>query len=463
MTTKFPEFVKIIINTFEQAGFQIYIVGGAVRDILTNRDVNDWDFTTNATPDQILKLFPDGFYDNVFGTIGIAHESCLKPYEITTFRREIGFTDKRHPDKVEWGESLEEDLSRRDFTINAMALRRATLAQGKLSNLPFELIDPHGGQNDLKNKLIKAVGDPVERFREDALRVIRGVRIASELGFTIEEKTFEAIKMQGESVNLVSKERIRDELLKLLASLYPYEGVVMLRNSGLLTQILPEVEKSFGVKQKSPKRHHLYDVGTHLFMSLKNCPSKDPLVRLATLLHDIGKPQTQQVTEKGIITFYNHEVIGSRMAKEIADRLRLSKKQKDKLWTLIRYHQFTVDERQTDGALRRFIRKVGKDNLQDMLDLRTGDRLGGGASETSWRLEKFKKRLEEVQKQPFSVKDLEVDGNDVMKTLNIPSGPKIGQILSKLFAEVEEDLSKNNRDYLLKRIKEIGNNENTKV
>ncbi|TSC90089.1 MAG: poly(A) polymerase [Microgenomates group bacterium Gr01-1014_5] len=446
---KIPPFVKNILDKFAKAGYEIYIVGGAVRDVLMSKETYDWDFTTNATPDEILQVFPEGFYDNKFGTVGLADESHHNPYEITTFRRETGYSDRRRPDHVEWGKSLKEDLARRDFTINAMALRLVPLAQGKHS---FEVIDMFGGRQDLKTKLIRAVGNAVERFDEDALRMMRAVRIAAELGFEIEPKTFEAIKIHSASVKHVAWERIKAELFKTLASDNPYEGVMLLYNSGLLEQILPEIIEGFGVEQKSPERHHIYDVGTHCLYALKFCPSRDPLVRFATLIHDIGKPKTQKITAAGVITFYNHEVVGARLAKEIADRLRFSRDERDRLWRLVRWHQFTVSEKQTDTALRRFIRNVGKENVQDMLDLRTGDRLGGGAAETSWRLEEFKERLEEVQLQPFSVRDLKVNGKDIMQTLNIPSGPIIGKILNELFGEVEKDQSRNTREYLLQRI-----------
>lgn len=455
MQTKLPPFVRKIIKKFQDAGFEIYVVGGAVRDLIMGKKVMDWDFTTDATPKEILKLFPQGFYDNQFGTVGIAHESSPRPYEITTFRREFGYSDKRRPDRIEWGKTLEKDLARRDFTINAMALRlpaKRRVAQGKPS---YELIDPFDGQEDLKKKIIRAVGNPVKRFNEDALRMMRGVRIAAELGFIIEHETFEAIRHHAELIKIIAAERVRDELFKILKSNYPYEGTVMLRNSGLLAQILPELEECFGVEQKSPGRHHIWDVGTHSLLALKNCPSKDPLVRFATLIHDIGKPKTQKITEDGVITFYNHEVVGGAVVKKIADHLRFSNRDRDKLFRLVRWHQFTVDEHQTDSAIRRFIRNVGPENIQDMLDLRVGDRLGGGARETSWRLEKFKKRLSEVQKQPFSIKDLKVNGHDAMKILRIKSGPKVGEILNKLFEEVEEDQTKNTREYLLQRIKEL--------
>ncbi|PJC28367.1 hypothetical protein CO054_00450 [Candidatus Shapirobacteria bacterium CG_4_9_14_0_2_um_filter_39_11] len=453
MKFKIPPFVSKILNTFQKAGHEIYIVGGAVHDLLMKRVVTDWDFTTDATPEIVLGLFPDGFYDNKFGTVGISHPSLEKPYEITTFRKEIGYTDRRHPDKIIWGKTIEEDLVRRDFTINAMALRPAKRRSGQALN--FTLIDPHGGQKDIKKKLIRAVGNPIKRFQEDALRMFRAVRIATQLGFTIEEKTFQAIKNNIDLIDHISAERIRDELLKLLSYPYAADGYMVLRNSGLAQKILPEVEQGFGLAQKSPGRHHLWDVGTHNVLSLKYCKSEDPIVKLATLIHDVGKPLVVKKQKDGTITFYNHEVLGASIASNIGRRLRLSKKDQERLVTLVRWHQFTVDERQTDSAIRRFIRNVGKENLQDILDLRVGDRLGGGARETSWRLEKFKKRLAEVQKQPFSVRDLKINGHDVIKTLNIHPGPLVGRILNQLFKEVVEDKKKNERKYLLKRIKQI--------
>ncbi len=447
MEVQLPKFVLEILKKFEKAEFEIYVVGGAVRDLISKKIIDDWDFTTNATPEEILKIFPDGFYDNAFGTVGISHESSPNPFEITTFRHEIGYSDKRRPDKVIWGKTLEEDLKRRDFTINAMALKR--------KGQKYEIIDPYKGQEDLEKKLIKAVGNPKERFSEDALRMMRAVRFSAELNFSIEKKTLEAIKANAPLINEIAKERVKDELLKILASTHPYEGIVTFREVGLSQEIIPEFEKTFGVEQKSPGRHHIHDVGTHSLLSLKNCKSEDPIVRLATLIHDIGKPQTYKKMENGTITFYNHEVVSTKIAKRIAERLKLSKKQSEKLITLVQYHQFTVDERQTDKAIRRFIRKVGKENIKDMLDLRVGDRLGGGARETSWRLEEFKKRLIEVQKQPFTIHDLKISGNDVMKELNLKPGPRIGEILKKLFEEVEEKKIPNEKKALLAHLKSL--------
>jgi tRNA nucleotidyltransferase/poly(A) polymerase len=443
MEVQLPKTVKDILDKFEKAGYEIYIVGGAVRDLLMGRDTNDWDFTTNATPEEILKVIPGGLYNNMFGTVFTDNpEDPQRPHEITTYRKEEGYSDARHPDKVVWGKTLEEDLSRRDFTIDALAFDK---------NL--KVIDPFDGQGDMKKKLIRAVGEANERFGEDALRMMRAVRIASQIGFVIEDKTFEAIKKNAPLINKIAKERVKDELFKLLASPNPYDGIVLFRNSGLMAEILPEMEKCFGVEQKSPGRHHIYDVGTHLLMSLKFCKSNDPITRFATLIHDIGKPQTYKKLGTGVITFYNHEMVSTKIAQNLAERLRFSRKETDKFVALVRWHQFTVGEMQTDNAVRRFIRNVGIENIEDMLALRVADRLGSGARETSWRLEDFKKRIIEVQKQPFSVRDLKIDGNDVMEKLGLKPGPEVGEILEKLFEEVVEKRVENNKEELLKALK----------
>ena len=467
MKVQLPGFVEEIIKKFESRGFEIYIVGGAVRDIIMAKSVYDWDFTTNATPEQILEIFPDGFYDNAFGTVGISDDSSPNPYEITTFRKEFGYSDKRRPDRVEWGRTLDEDLSRRDFTINAMALKRLkdedkneeTKTKGSFietGTLTFELIDPFGGRKDLDAKLIKTVGSADERFSEDALRMMRAIRIAAELGFSIEGKTLDAIVKNASLINKIAKERIKEELFKIVSSPNPFNGMLLFRDSGLMAEILPEMEKAFGIEQKSPGRHHIYDVGTHLLMSLKQCKSDDPVVRLATMMHDIGKAATYKKLPNGVITFYNHEMVGTKIASNIADRLRFSNKEKQKFLNLIRWHQFTVDERQTDSAIRRFIRNVGKENIPDMLALRVADRLGGGARETSWRLEEFKRRLVQVQKEPFSIRDLKISGEDVMETLSLEPGPRVGEVLQSLFEEVESKKLKNTKSGLLSRLKEIG-------
>ncbi len=451
--SKLPKSVKIIFDQFSKAGYQIYLVGAAVHNLLTGKKkIENCDFTTNATPPEIQKLFPDSFYDNQFGTVGITLDAVTpstkkeEVYEITTYRTEFGYSDLRHPDQVQWGKTLEEDLSRRDFTINAMVI-------GPNKKGQLELIDLFNGQKDLKNKVIRAVGNPEDRFNEDALRMIRAIRIAGQLSFTIEENTLKAIQKNASLIKKISPERIRDELFKILESNYPADGFQLLFSSGLLQHLLPELIKGYGLKQA---RHHLYDVWTHSLNSLRKCPSKDLLVRLATLLHDVGKP----IVAKGKgeqRTFYNHEVVSANIARNIAETLHFKKEEREKLVTLVRWHQFSVDEHQTDKAMRRFIRRVGKENIKDMIDLRIGDRLGGGCkTATSWRLRLFLKKVADVQKHTPSVSDLKVNGHDVMKLLKIKPGPQVGKILNQLFEEILDNPALNKRSHLLKRIKELG-------
>lgn len=441
MKFQIPKEVLDVFNKFRKKGFEIFAVGGAVRNLLLNKATKDWDFTTNAQPEEIIKLFKDSFYDNKFGTVGIPVKSLSSVFEITTYRSEFGYANHRHPDKIIWGKTLEEDLKRRDFTINTLVFDGVKIR------------DLFGGITDLKNHLVRAVGKPSERFQEDALRMLRAVRIATQMQFIIEADTFAGIQKNNQLLNKISQERIRDELIKILSSEFPADGILLLRNCGVLTIILPELDACFGVEQKSPRRHHKYDVGAHLVESLRYCPSQDPYVRLSTLLHDVGKPGVFNKTDEGVITFYNHEIVGAKIVKKIISRLHLSKKEGEKIWRLVRYHQFTVDERQTDKAVRRFIKNTGMENLKDILDLRIGDRLGGGATETSWRLDLFKKRLIEVQKQPFTVADLKIDGFDVMKILQLTPGPKVGEVLTSLFAKVIDGKIINDRKYLLLEIK----------
>ncbi|MFH1601951.1 MAG: HD domain-containing protein [Candidatus Shapirobacteria bacterium] len=453
MKTNMPRAILKAIKKFQNKNFEIYLVGGAVRNFILDKKTKDWDLTTNAQPEEIQKLFPkNSFYKNRYGTVTVVVKEKVKRIllEITTFRKEFGYSDKRHPDKIIWGKTLKEDLARREFTVSAIALEIKNI---NLKSFTYEnkIIDPYYGQKDLKDKILRTVGNPEKRFSEDALRMMRAVRIASQLGLVIEKKTFVSIKKSKEKIKKIAWERIRDELFKILASSYPAEGILVLYNTGLLYFILPELIAGRNVAQA---RHHVDDVWNHSLKSLQFCPAKDPIVRLACLLHDIGKPATAQGKGEER-TFYNHEVAGEILARKIAGRLRLSRKDQERLCRLIRYHQFTLDEKQTDKAFRRFIKKVKKENIKDMLDLRIGDRLGGGARETSWRLELFKKRLAEVQKQPFSLKYLKVNGQDVMRVLKIPPGPKVGKILKALFKEIENDKEKNARKYLLSQIKKI--------
>ncbi len=469
MDTNLPKEVQTILDKFTKAGFQIYIVGGAVRDLLMERPIHDFDFTTDAKPEEILKLFPKGFYDNKFGTVAILAKHLGGEgdvLEITTMRREGNYQDHRHPTEVGWTNKIEEDLARRDFTINAIALGSSSRHLGgeekdpttgeHLRGVNLELIDPYNGQEDIKSKIIRTVGNPNNRFQEDALRLMRAIRIGTELEFDIEKDTFAAIQENAKLIEEVAWERIRDELLKLLASPNPYIGILKLREAGILQIILPELEKTFGIVQQGPKHDRVYDIGEHSLLSLKHVPSSDPLVRLAALLHDVGKTETVKTESDGNVTFYNHDVAGGQTVLKIAKRFNLSKKQTDKLYRLVRWHLFTVDENQTDSAIRRFITNIGKENIEDMMAVRVGDRLGGGTVKAiSWRMEKFSERIQQVLEKPFSISDLKINGHDVMQELALKPSPKVGQILQKLFEEVQEDSSKNNREYLIKRIKNL--------
>lgn len=454
MDKKIPKEVKDIFNKFSETDYKVYIVGGAVRDLYMDREVKDWDFTTDAPPEEILKIlkgfyeqssskdsFGEPYYNNKFGTVGVSTSAGL--IEVTTMRKEGEYKDSRHPEEVFWTNNINEDLSRRDFTVNALAM-----------DAYQNIIDPFDGKKDLEEKIIKAVGDPKKRFTEDALRLLRAVRFASQLGFSIDEKTINALKESAKLINNISSERVRDEILKILSTDFAYEGILLLKNCGLLKEILPEIERCFGVVQEGPKHDRTYDIGEHLMLSLKYCPSPDPITRFATLIHDIGKPDTFKKDASGNVTFYGHDVIGAKIANKICERLKFSKKDNEKIVSLVRHHMFTVDEHQTDSAVRRFIKNVGFENVDDMMAVRIGDRLGGGTEkEISWRMKVFRERIDEVMKKPFSITDLKVSGKDVMETLNIPPSRKVGEILDALFKEVLEDASKNNKEYLLGRIK----------
>lgn len=447
-----------IVKELENKGYEAYIVGGAVRDTLLGLESKDWDVTTSAKPEQVLPLFTESFYDNNFGTVMVAGKHLKEQFElpkevcddedifdITTYRSEHGYSDKRRPDSVEWGESVEEDLKRRDFTINAIAVQ-------VLKDDEVKIVDPYFGQEDLKKRIVKAVGKAKERFEEDALRILRAVRIAAQLGFEIEEETLAAIKETSKNLAAISWERIGAETMKIMETEHAADSVQLMANTGILDVIMPELMKTKGVKQAG---HHIYDVFTHSLEALRNTPSPDPVVRLATLLHDVDKPTVMKPEGPRGVTFHSHEVVGARTAKKIAERLRLAKKEQDRIFTLVRWHMFLYEPKMTDAAIRRFIRRVGKENIHDMLALRVGDRVGGGSRATSWRLTEFQKRIGEQFYEPLSLKDLAIKGTEVMKILNIPPSRKVGEILNTLFEEILDDPKKNTKEYLSERVKQI--------
>ncbi|OIP79128.1 MAG: hypothetical protein AUK20_02525 [Parcubacteria group bacterium CG2_30_45_37] len=440
-------YVKNIVQSLEKAGFEAYIVGGCVRDLLMALTPKDWDVTTNARPEKILEIFSDGKYENVFGTVlvpvKLANGETEAVVEVTTYRSEQGYSDRRHPDKVVFEDSLEKDLSRRDFTINAMALK----ADG------MTLVDFFGGEKDLKKKIIRAVGEPEDRFKEDALRMMRAIRLACQLNFTLEPKTERAIMKMAGGLKFVSAERIRDELVKILESDRADEGIISLQEMKLLQYLIPELERGVGVDQN---KHHIYPVFKHSLLSLKFTPNKKWQVKLASLLHDIAKPQTKRII-KGGATFYNHDLVGAKVALKIMARLKFANADIEKVTTLIKNHMFYYNVGEvTASSVRRLIRKVGEENLADLIDLRVADRLGSGVPKAKpYKLRHLEYMMEKVRFDAVSVKMLKINGDDLMKLLNIEPGPKIGAILDVLLSEVIDDQNLNNKDYLEKRSLEL--------
>ncbi len=442
-----PKEIQSITEKLEKSGFEAFIVGGPVRDFLLGKMPKDWDITTNAKPEEIQKVFPENFYNNKFGTVTVVNkgtkDESLKNVEITTFRIDADYSDNRHPDTVKFTPSLKEDLARRDFTVNAMALKVES----------HNVIDLFKGQDDLGNKIIRAVGDPNKRFNEDALRMLRAVRFSARLDFEIEKSTFEAIQKNSGLLKFVSQERIRDEFEKIILSDRAYEGVELLRISGLLSFVVPELESGIGVSQN---RHHIYTIYEHCALSLKHCPSKKLEVRLAALFHDIAKPQTKAGTGPDS-TFYNHDFVGAKFVKKILTRLKFPNKIVEKVSLLVKNHMFyyNVDE-VSEAGVRRLIRRTGKENLKDLMDLRIADRLGSGVPKAKpYKLRHLEYLIEKVSKDPISAKMLKVNGQDIMKILNASPGPKIGAILKVLLSEVIEEPNKNTKKYLEKRVKEL--------
>jgi tRNA nucleotidyltransferase (CCA-adding enzyme) len=448
MIKKIPKSIIEILKKIEGAGFEAYVVGGSVRALLMNREVKDWDMATNSNPEEIVKIFPDSFYENDFGTVGVKikeKEKTIGVVEITTYRIESKYSDKRHPDKIKFAETLEEDLSRRDFTMNALA--------AKIVKNNVEIVDLFNGQKDIKNKIIRAVGNVEDRFSEDALRMMRAVRFHAELNFSIEEKTFEAIKKNSKLIKHIALERIKDELSKIILSDNPAEGIDMMQKTGLLAYIIPELEKGVSVAQN---RHHIYTIYKHGILALKHCPSKKLDVRLAALFHDIAKPQTKR-GEGVYATFYNHDHVGARMAEKILYRLRFPNEIIEKVKLLIDNHMFYYNPDEVgESSVRKLIRKVGLENMKDLIDLRIADRLGSGTPKAKpYKLRHLEYMIDKVSHDAVSVKMLKINGNDLIKEIKIAPGPKIGAILEVLLAEVIEDAAKNKREFLLVRAKEL--------
>ncbi len=436
---KIPNEVQQAMRILRENAYDAYIVGGSTRDAIMGRTAKDWDVTTNALPEDIQRIFPHSLYLNTFGTVTVRIKDM--PIEITTYRAEGKYSDSRHPDTVEFGVSLEEDLQRRDFTINAIAY------DGE------NFVDPYNGTADISAGVIQAVGNPSERFQEDALRMLRAIRFSSQLGFKIESATWQALIDNAQLIKNISGERIRDELVKMLQTNDPLKAFLALHDSGLLKIILPELSAGVGVEQNL---HHIYTVFTHNMYALQFCPSDDWQVRLAALLHDIGKPQVKEGDGK-YSTFHNHEIAGAKMARKALRRLKFSKEEIQRITHLIRHHMFYSDtDDLTDAGVRRLLQRVGPENIEDLIAVRVADRMGSGVyKEKPYRLLELERRLEHVQKDPISTSMLEIDGNILMKEYGLKPGAKIGVVLHKLLDEVLDDPKHNTQEYLSKRSKEL--------
>ncbi len=448
--TKIPADISNILKDLNKSGFLAYLVGGCVRDMYMGIEPKDWDITTDAEPEEIQKIFPESIYENDFGTVGVKTDSddeSLKIVEITTFRKEVGYSDKRRPDKIEFAKSIEEDLSRRDFTINAMAL--------KYEDNSFNLVDLYGGKKDLSKKIIRAVGDPKKRFDEDALRMLRVVRFLAQLDFNIEKETENAVKKNVKNLKLIAIERIRDEFVKIIMSDNASKGIIKLYELDLLNQFLPELVNSVGVSQNL---HHIYTVWEHLIRSLDYSVKKGYSleVRLASLLHDIGKPKAKDGEGKNS-TFYNHEVIGYKMTKKILERMKFSNKIIKDVSHLVRQHQFNYNVGEvSDAGVRRFVKRVGAEYIDDLLKVREADRIGSGVPKAvPYKLRHLLFMIEKVKKDPISPKMLKIDGGEIMKISNIKPSPRVGMIMNALMEEVIDNPEKNTKKYLENRTKEL--------
>lgn len=447
-----PPEVSRVTEVLEKAGFEAYIVGGCVRDLLLGREPKDWDVTTKATPDEIQKLFPHSHYENKYGTVGVVNEHAskesLKVVEVTPYRLEAKYSDFRHPDTITFSDSIYDDLKRRDFTINAIAY----------DSHKGHVLDPYKGHEDLSRGVVRAVGSPSERFGEDALRMLRAVRIANELNFAIESETQSAIISREILLEHVSRERIRDEFEKIVMSETPARGVEIAQKLSIFKYIIPELENGIGCEQNGD---HIYDVWTHNLRALDHAANRGwPLhVRLSALLHDVGKPKTRRWSDENKDwTFYGHDVVGAKMAAKILERLRFSHETIEKVMKLVRYHLFFSDiEKITLSAVRRTVRNVGPDLVWDLMNVRACDRIGmGRPKETPYRLRKYESMIEEALRAPISVAMLKIDGNEIMGRLSFKPSPKIGQILNALMEEVLDDPEKNTEEYLRKRAQELG-------
>lgn len=460
-----PEILKKMNKIFQENGHEAYLVGGAVRDMILGKSASDWDLTTNAKPEQVVKIFR-----RVIPT-GIAHGTVTvhfmgKEIEVTTYRSEGKYSDGRHPDNVSFDATLEEDLSRRDFTVNAIA---ASLKDGKIE-------DPFGGRKDIERKIIRTVGKAYDRFMEDGLRPIRAIRFSSQLGFKIEQSTFEAIENPDvqEKIKSISIERFRDELTKILKTDVPSTALHLLEKTGILKIFIPELAECRGCTQKDARGFHEFDVLDHNFYACDGADKNNLTVRLAALVHDIGKKDSRTVEKKeypegsgktvDIIHFHKHEIYSAEEAGKILTRLRFPNNLIENVVHLIRHHMFFFETSWSDAAVRRFIVRIRPEHIGDLFELRKADIYGmhrekwNSESEQAKNIEILKRRISEIetQKNALCLKDLAVNGKDLIAA-GIPAGKELGNILNSLFEMVLENPAINTKEQLLEKAEEIKN------
>lgn len=453
-----PAVVREVSDALKAAGHEAYLVGGCVRDLLLKREPKDWDITTNARPEQIQKLFAETFYENEYGTVGVVTQSDdarLKVIEITPYRIEGKYSNARHPDDVIFSTRLEDDLKRRDFTINAIAYDASS----------GEIIDLHEGKEDIQKRVLRTVGAAGERFEEDALRMLRAIRISAELDFVIDSAALTAISTHASLLSKISRERIRDEFSRILLSDSPMQALFIAQKLGITTHIVPELNDGIGCAQNQA---HSFDVFEHLLRSLQHAADKkwSLTVRLAALLHDIGKPATREWSEeKKDWTFHGHDVVSSRMARKILSDLKFSKEQISHVVSLVRWHMFFSDpDLVTLSAVRRLIANVGTEHIEDLVNLRVCDRIGTGRpKEHPFRLRKYMSMIDEAMRDPISVAMLKLDGRKYMELTGEKPGPRLGWALHALLEEVLDDPTKNSDTYMQTRALELSKLSDTEL
>ncbi len=435
---KIPQNIKKLAKIFNSNGYQCYLVGGAVRDIFLNRVTADYDIATDAEPEEVKRIFkrviPTGIKH---GTVTVLFFN--DNFEVTTFRIDDKYSDNRRPDSVKYTSSIYDDLKRRDFTINAIAY----------DIMLKKIIDPHNGIIDIKNKIIRTIGNPVERLTEDGLRSLRACRFAAQLNFEIEVSTIKAINNTLKGIKNLSNERIRDELIKILQSDNPVYGIELLKETGILKIVLPELYDCIGIEQREM---HSFDVYYHSIYCCAGASKNNLTLRLAALLHDLGKVPAKKINSEGLLIFHGHEIYSAEIAKKICTRLKFPNKIINDICHLIKHHMFNYTEEWTDSAIRRFISRVGKEYIENLMSLRKADSFGRcNKKESNENLKSFIKRITEMlnKENVYSIKDLKITGKNIIEKLNLKPGPVVGVILEYLLSSILEDPVLNEYNKLL--------------